>query len=175
VQLAKAGARVSGIDSSEAMIAAARARSAEHHVDVAFEKGLAHALPYEAGSFDVVVAVTILCFVEDAAPVFREIARVLQPDGRLVIGELGKWSTWAAGRRVRGWLGSPLWKQSYFRTPGDLRRLALNVDLQPIAVEGAIYFPRSTLAARWMGPLDRKLSRITNFGAAFLVLEARKP
>ena len=31
---------------------------------------------------------------------------------------------WAAGRRVRAWLGSQLWRQGRFRTATELRDLA---------------------------------------------------
>ena len=72
--------------------------------------GEAASIPFDLERFDVVVAVTILCFVANAAPVFRDISRVLRPGGILVIGELGKWSLWAAARRVRAWFGSPLWR-----------------------------------------------------------------
>jgi SAM-dependent methyltransferase len=62
--------------------------------------GEAASIPFDPGRFDVVVAVTILCFVANTAPVFGELALVLRPGGMLVIGELGKWSLWAAGTRV---------------------------------------------------------------------------
>ena len=63
---------------------------------------------------------TVLCFVQDAAPVFAEIIRVLRPSGKLMIGELGKWSSWAAARRIRAWLGSLLWRRGRFRTATEL-------------------------------------------------------
>ena len=53
----------------------------------------------------------------------REIARVLNPGGRLVIGDLGKWSLWAASRRIRGWYGAEMWRAARFRSAGELRRL----------------------------------------------------
>jgi SAM-dependent methyltransferase len=134
----------------------------------------AQRLPFPPQQFDIVVAVTILCFVDDAAPVFVEIARVLRPGGRLVIGELGKWSTWAAARRIRGWLGSPLWRRGRFRTARELRALAGHAGLDATAVRGAVYYPRSRLAARVLTPCDQRLSRITTVGAAFLALRATK-
>jgi SAM-dependent methyltransferase len=176
VKLAEMGANVRAIDASPAMISAARELADAHGTDVNFTVGEAHELLFPDEAFDIVVAVTILCFVEHAAPVFKEIARVLKPGGHLVIGELGRWSTWAAERRVRAWLGgSRLWQQGFFRTPGGLRELARSAGLQPLTVEGAVYYPRWTWAARHLEPFDHGLSRMTNVGAAFLVLKAEKP
>ncbi|MDJ0947337.1 MAG: hypothetical protein QNJ94_00300 [Alphaproteobacteria bacterium] len=56
-------------------------------------------------------------------------ARVLRPGGRFVIGKLHKWSSWAAQRRLRAWLGSALWRRGRFRTAGELGRLAQIADL----------------------------------------------
>lgn len=173
--LAKRGAKVVGVDASGAMIEAARLRAAQGGLDIDFRVATAQDLPFASGQFDSVVAVTILCFVDDAAPVFTEIARVLRPGGRLVIGELGKWSTWAAGRRLRGWLGSSLWARGRFRTASELRALAHQAGLEVTEVRGAVYYPRLGLAASLLAPLDRLFSRLTTVGAAFLALSAVKP
>ncbi len=175
LDLARRGATVTGIDASADMITAARKKLGGDGPDVTFDVAEAHTLPFADASFDIVVAMTILCFVRDAAPVFAEISRVLRPGGRLVIGELGKWSTWAAERRVRAWMGSELWKRGRFRTPGELQRLARGAGLVPGRVHGAIYFPRAHAAARAMQGMDARLGRITPFGAAFLAVAATKP
>ena len=175
LELTKRGAIVTGIDSSPAMIDAARRRATQHNADITFQVAVAEHLPFPAEQFDVVTAITILCFVEDAAPVFREIARVLRPGGRLVIGELGKWSTWAAARRVRAWLGSRLWRQGRFRTANELRGLAGQAGLVVKSVRGAIYYPRWGLAARLLSPCDPVLGRLTTIGAGFVALSATKP
>lgn len=175
VELARRGATVVGADASEQMIAAARERARAAGVSATFVVGPAEALPFDSESFDVVVAQTILCFVEDGSPAFGEIARVLHPGGKLVIGELGRWSTWAAERRIRAWLGSPLWRRGHFRTPRELQRLAATAGLVPGAAHGAVYYPRLTFFARWMSLLDGAIGRITNIGAAFVAISAVKP
>ena len=162
--LVKRSAIVTGIDASPAMIDAARRRAKQHGVNIVFQVAMAQHLPFPAEQFDIVTAITILCFVEDAAPVFREIARVLQPGGRLVIGELGKWSPWAAGRRIRAWFGSPLWRQGRFWTARELRDLAGQAGLVVESVRGAVYYPRWVAAARWLSPYDSLLSRLTTLG-----------
>lgn len=50
--------------------------------------GDAQSLPYAADSFDAVVLVTVLGEIPDQDRALAEIARVLRPGGRLVVGEL---------------------------------------------------------------------------------------
>src|SRR5215471_1701102 len=175
VELWRRGATVTGIDASQEMTEAARTRAKREGADISFLVGEAAGIPFDPQRFDVVVAVTILCFVANAAPVFREIARVLRPGGILVIGELGKWSMWAAARRVRAWFGSQLWRRGRFRTASELRFLANGAGLVPALVHGSIYYPRWRWAARLLAPYDAALSRVTTFGAAFLALTSVKP
>jgi ubiquinone biosynthesis O-methyltransferase len=175
VELARHGAVVTGIDTSGAMIAAANTRAKQQDQAIDFAVAAAEQLPFPAERFNVVTAITILCFVEDANPVFREIARVLRPGGRLVIGELGKWSSWAAGRRIRAWCGSRLWRRGRFRTTKELRHLAEGAGLDVEATRGAIYYPRFRLAARLLGRYDRLPAPLTTVGAGFVALAAVKP
>ncbi|WP_321393078.1 class I SAM-dependent methyltransferase [Emcibacter sp.] len=179
IELARRGARITGVDISEKMIEAATAQAARdqpdaHFPDAHFYVATAEALPFSDQQFDIVLAKTILCFVVDPAPVFAEIARVLRPGGCLVIGELGKWSLWAVQRRFRAWFGSKLWRRARFRTAPELRSLAENAGLRVIEIRGAIYYPRSLFAARLLKKIDPKLGPITTFGAAFLAMKAGK-
>jgi len=112
---AERGASVVGIDTSADMITAGKQRAHEKNVDVELVVADASELPFPDGRFDVVLAVTVLCFLPDAALAVREMARVLVPDGRLVLAELRRRSTWAAWRRLRGWLGSKTWSAAVFR------------------------------------------------------------
>lgn len=175
VLLRQRGVDVVGLDASPAMLDAARQRAATAGAQITLCRGVAESLPFADESFDLVVAVTILCFVAEAEATFAEIGRVLRPGGRLVIGELGRFSTWAMCRRIRGWLGSPLWRDGRFRTAPELRRLAAAGGLQSREIRGAVYYPRSTLAARHLSRFDPALGRTTTLGAAFLAMAAVKP
>lgn len=102
IEAVERGAIVTALDLEREMLDAVRARAASRGVEVTLQQGRAELLPFEDASFDVVIAVTVLCFVPDAQRAVREMARVLTPGGRVVLGELGRFSVWAAERRVRG-------------------------------------------------------------------------
>jgi SAM-dependent methyltransferase len=69
----------------------------DHTMRRAGERGLANvtptrsdatSMPYEDGSFDAAYLVTVLGEIPDQDAAIRELARVLKPGGRLVVGEL---------------------------------------------------------------------------------------
>jgi len=173
--LAGRGADVTGVDADPHMLAAARARAEAMGLAVAFVEGDIHALPFPDASIDAVVAVTILCFVPDAHHAVREMARVLKPGGRMVIGELGRWNLWAAKRRIKGWLGSATWRAAKFRTAQELERLVTSAGLDVTATRGAIFYPPCGSAAALLAPYDPWLGRRTTMDAAFLAIAGRKP
>ena len=173
--LAGKGAVATGVDASPAMLSAGRARAKAAGLDITFVEGDAGALPFADATFDTVTAVTVLCFVPDAEHAVREIARVLRPGGRLVIGELGRYSPWAAKRRISGWLGSDTWRKARFKSAAELRGMVEAAGLSIEAVRGAVYYPPVAWCARLMAPIDPWLGRQTTFGAAFLAIAAVKP
>lgn len=69
----------------------------DHTMRRAGERGLANVtptqgdaqdLPYDDDRFDAVILTTVLGEIPDQDAALREVARVLRPDGRLVVGEL---------------------------------------------------------------------------------------
>jgi ubiquinone biosynthesis O-methyltransferase len=175
VRLARSGAVVTGLDNAPRMLVAARRRAAEAVIPMTFVEGDAQSLPFPNCSFDIVVSVTVLCFVKEPAKALQEMARVLRPGGKLVIGELGRWSIWAAKRRIAGWFGSKTWSAAQFRSARDLKSAVAVTGLQIETVRGAVYYPPADLCARWLSSFDERLSRITTAGAAFIALSAIKP
>ena len=76
--LRELGCEVVALDVSERMVELCRARGIDARV------GDAQELPFEDGSFDLVVAAWVLFHVPDLDRGLAEIARVLRPGGRLV-------------------------------------------------------------------------------------------
>jgi ubiquinone/menaquinone biosynthesis C-methylase UbiE len=91
-------------------------------------QGDATALPYEDASVDAVVLTAVLGEIPDSVAALREIRRVLEPGGRLVVGEL---------------FGDP-----HFTTLGSLQRQAAEagLDFEGHSGNRLAYFARLSLA-----------------------------
>ena len=100
---------------------------------------------------------------------------MLRPGGRLVIGDLGRWSPWAARRRIRGWFGAKFWRTARFRAAAELVGLITQAGLVVGSIHGSIFFPPWTRLARVMARFDQRLGEVTTLGAAFLAIQATKP
>jgi ubiquinone/menaquinone biosynthesis C-methylase UbiE len=73
-------------------------------------RGDAQELPYDDDRFDAAILITVLGEIPDQDAALREVARVLKPGGRLIVGEL---------------LGDP-----HYVTPGSLRQRSEAVGLR---------------------------------------------
>ena len=168
-------ARIFGCDPDPRMVTRAQDRAMRGNFRIALAVARSQALPFPDSSFDVVTCITVLTFVADANNAIREMARVLRPGGRLVIGDLSKWSLWAVRRRIRGWFGAKMWQEARFRTAKEVATLAEDAGLEVGLIKGAIFFPPWTAAARLMARLDPPLGEVTTLGAAFVAVQATKP
>jgi 2-polyprenyl-3-methyl-5-hydroxy-6-metoxy-1,4-benzoquinol methylase len=83
LQLAQAGADVTGIDASDEMLAVARQRAVELGVTVHFQTGDAHALGFPDRSFDTVVSLRVLMHTPGWQRCLTELCRVAR--ARVVI------------------------------------------------------------------------------------------
>ncbi|MCA0179389.1 MAG: methyltransferase domain-containing protein [Actinobacteria bacterium] len=79
--------RLTGLDWSPGMLAEARAKAAELGRRADFRQGDAAELPFPDNTFDSVVCTFGLCCVPRYERAIAEMARVLQPDGRLLLAD----------------------------------------------------------------------------------------
>lgn len=120
--LAERGCEVVGLDQSEEMLAAARARLARVPAladRVTLVHGEAERLPFADAEFDALTFTYLLRYVDDRAATMRELARVVRPGGRIGMVEFGVpaspplralWRIYTrAGLPLLGRLVSPAW------------------------------------------------------------------
>ena len=116
--LASRGLRVVGYDSSEAMLRVARAKDSP----VVWQRGQAEALPFADDSFDLVLSVTTLEFVDDPARALAEMFRVTAPDGRLIVAVLNATSSWGKSYIREALQKDTPFQHAHLYAPGEFVR-----------------------------------------------------
>jgi ubiquinone/menaquinone biosynthesis C-methylase UbiE len=85
IPAARAGARVTGLDFSPALLDIARERAADAMVEIDFTEGDAQEMPFEDAGFDRVVSVFGHMFAPDHRRTADEMKRVLRPGGVIAV------------------------------------------------------------------------------------------
>lgn len=93
------GVELAGIDVSANMLARARRVAEELDRPIDLELADVQDLPYTDGSFDTVAATCVFCSVADPVAGLREVARVVRPDGQVLLLEHVR-----PRNRLLGWL-----------------------------------------------------------------------
>lgn len=165
---------LAGIDLSPGMVAVARAKAAFLGVPADIRVGDAEALPYPAGSFDLVLCNSVFHWLRDRARAAREFARVLAPGGQLLLicaaaPGFREWTALLEGvlRQLLGPAAPPPFPDlpgpeelaAHLQAAG-LRLEYLNHLVQPLQIQDHAGFTRlmATVAPNWVGelaPADR--------------------
>lgn len=162
--LARHGARVTGLDAAEPMLAVARSRTEAEGLSVEFVVGDAHRLAYPDQAFDAAISLRVLMHTPDWRQCLGELCRVTR--GRVVF-DYPAWFSGAAlqaiGRRVAARLGSRTEAYRVLRdgtVANELERHGFRVIerhrqfVLPIALHKAVGSRAFTLAA------ERLLARV---------------
>src|SRR3990172_1358110 len=114
--------------------------------NLAWTGGNAQALPFPERSFDVVLSVTALCFIEDQLAALREMLRVCRRC--FALGLLNRhsllWRQKGRGEGVGAYCGA------HWHTVREVRALAGELDHAGIRWRTAVFFPGGSGTARWL-------------------------
>ncbi len=179
LNLMRAGtiAKATCTDISPGMLATLKANAKRLGLKVKTVRADAEQLPFEDGSFELVLGHAVLHHIPDLPTAFGEMARVLAPGGTLLFaGEPSRYGDRLARvpKRVAGTV-APLWRAALHArpapaaeggapdaalesvvdvhafAPGELRELAQNAGLERVRVSG------EELVANWFGWTNRTL------------------
>ena len=176
--LLRLGWKVTGMDLSPGMLREAKSSYAEADAPPVFLAGNAALLPFESSSFDAVICIGVISYVESLDAALSEIARVLKPSGAAVLQVSNSESMFELAVRVRRWLskrrrGSASGSDALFEKirlrpyrAATLRKACRVAGLEP--VRGRYYdfsIPVLTRAPRPALWLARRLESLKDTGA----------
>jgi len=119
------GTHVIGLDISMPMLLRAREKARGYRFQTVLGDMLS--LPFPDDSFDKVVSVTALEFIEEAKGAIQELFRVTKKGGEIVVATLNSLSPWASRRKAEAEKGHTLFARAIFRSPHEvLSLIALN-------------------------------------------------
>ena len=104
----KKGVRLTGIDPDEEFLRLAEERAKISEAEISLRIASGEVLPFEDGSFDVVVSALVLCSVKSVEQSLSEIKRVLKGSGQVRLIEHVKSNQAVAGALMHAF--NPLWR-----------------------------------------------------------------
>ncbi len=125
--LKRNGIAVTGLDPTPALIASARARDAGG----SYLAAAAESLPFGNETFDLVVSYLSLIDIPNIQTAIPEMARVLKPNGALLIANLNSFNTACAGS---GWVKTSAGQRLHFPIDRYLEERAMWIDYRGIRV-----------------------------------------
>jgi SAM-dependent methyltransferase len=140
-RFADMGLQATGLDPDAEWLAYARAHS---DPSIRWVEGDARRLPFPDSSFDHVLSVAALCFVEDERQAVAEAVRVARR--RFVIGWLNRTSLLYREKGRVG--GSGAYRGARWHTAAELREFFAGLPVRDLRLRSAIFLPSGTRLAR---------------------------
>lgn len=123
IKLAQKGCKVTGIDISSPMLEKAVEKAEKLNLDINFKKEDAVQLNFAANSFDGVISMTAIEFIEDLKKAFDEMKRVVKPAGKILLGSIRGNSDWSRLYKKRAQRKDSVFSHAIFRELEDLKKL----------------------------------------------------
>jgi len=123
-----------GIDPTLAMLHIAKVRGVE------VIQAVGEHLPFADKTFDYLLMVCTLCFLNRPKVVIEESVRVLKKDGSLIVCEVPKESPWGKLYEERKRAGNKFYRHVKFYTLQELKRLLASQGLRIVDVRGALSY-----------------------------------
>jgi len=145
--LARAGARVTGVEPGEAAVGAARAHLEVSGLDVDYRQGeVGDLVPEEAEGFDVVTCMEVLEHVPDPAQVLADCAALVKPGGQVFFATLNRTPRSYAfailgAEYILGWLPRGTHRWDKFIRPAEMEAYLRKAGLHPTEIRGMVYNP----------------------------------
>ena len=136
-----------GIDISEAMLHRARERLAGLDLDGEVREADAADLPFEDGSFDTVISSLSTCTFPEPIAVLREMDRVCDPEGRILLLEHGRSSVGPIAR-FQDWWAPRHFEKHACRWNQEPANLVDEAGLEAMAVERSLLGVLTSMVVR---------------------------
>ena len=115
-----------GIDPASEMLAYAEKRG------ITTVQAIAEALPFANDSFDYILSVTTICFVDNVSTLLQEAKRILQPGGSLILGFIDR-ETKLGQQYLAHQAENVFYRDATFFTSSEIKRmLELNGFIEPL-------------------------------------------
>jgi ubiquinone/menaquinone biosynthesis C-methylase UbiE len=162
------GCPIIGIDLSMPMLLRAKQKARGYPFRIVRADLLS--LPFSENSFDKVISVTALEFIEDGRGAIDELFRVTKRGGSLVVATLNSLSPWALQRKAEARQKHTIFERAIFRSPEEL------LSLTPIhgEIRTAIHFRKEENPELAPGIEQEGFEKRLNTGA-FLAARWVKP
>ncbi len=144
--LARLGARVTGIDPADDIVAAAAQHAELAGLPITYRAATTGDLVAEGRGFDLVTALEVIEHVPEPEALVGDLARLVRPGGLVVLSTLSRtWRAWLLGivgaEYLLGWLPPGTHNWNRFVTPAELTHMLRTQGLRATALVGIAYDP----------------------------------